>query len=140
MRDAKIEMLRALPAFAGSSRRELRELATAADLAVADAGRVLLRADRLALEAYLIVEGEVDVTIDGEVVATLGRGDFVGEIGVIDGEPRTADVVARSDVALLAFHAAQLRALVERSHSLRVALLRQVAERVRRMDLQLDAV
>lgn len=140
MRDEKTEMIRALPAFAGSSRRELRELATAGDLALADAGRMLLRANRLATEAYLILDGEVDVVLDGHVVASLGTGDFVGEIGVIDGEPRTADVVARTDVALLAFHASSLRGLIERSHALRTSLLRQVAERVRRMDLQLDPI
>jgi CRP-like cAMP-binding protein len=138
--DDKPTLLRSLPAFAGASRRELRELARASELALADAGRVLVCAGRRAIETYLVLEGEVDVMIDGDVVATLGPGEFVGEIGVIDGEARTADVVARTDVALLAIHATAVRSLVESSHSFRLALLRQVASRIRRMDLQLEAV
>ena len=136
--DEKIELLRRIEMFAGASRRELRELSMATELALADAGRVLCRAGKRAVESYIVLEGEVDVVIDGQVVATLGRGDFVGEIGVIDGEPRTADVVARTDVALLAIHATALRALIETSHSVRIGLLRQVAGRIRRMDLELQ--
>jgi CRP/FNR family cyclic AMP-dependent transcriptional regulator len=98
---------------------------------------VLVRADRRAIETYLVIEGSVDVVVNGEVVSTLGRGEFVGELGVIDGEPRSADVVATTDVTLLAIQASALRVLIDTSHAVRVALLRQVAERVRRMDLEL---
>lgn len=138
-RDEKIDLLRALPPFAGASRRELHVLASASDVATADAGRVLLRADRHAREAYLVIEGTVDVVVHGTVVSTLGRGEFVGELGVIDGEPRSADVVAATDVTVLAIQASTLRTLVETSRTLRMALLRQVAQRVRKMDL-LDLV
>jgi CRP-like cAMP-binding protein len=134
-RDKKIDLLRSLPPLSGASTRELRALAADVDLATASAGRVLLRAERRAREAYLIVDGTVDVVIDGRIVSTLGPGEFVGELGVIDGEPRSADVIAATDVRLLAIQAPVLRALIETSHTMRIALLRQVAERVRRMDL-----
>lgn len=136
--DQKIDLLRSLPPFAGASNRELRDLAAASDVVTADAGRVLLRADRRALETYLVIDGTVDVVIGGETVCSLHRGEFAGELGVIDGQPRSADVVAATDVTLLAISAPALRALIETSHALRIALLRQIAERVRRMDLVLQ--
>ena len=138
LRDEKIDLLRSLTPFTGASTRELRDLAAAADVVTADAGRVLLRADRRALEAYVVVDGSVDVVIGGETVCSLRRGEFAGELGVIDGLPRSADVIAATDVTLLAIPAPALRALIETSHALRIALLRQIAARVRRMDLELQ--
>jgi CRP-like cAMP-binding protein len=134
-RDHKIERLRSLPAFAGARSGELRAIAAVADVTTASAGRVIVSADRRALETYVVLGGTVDVVIGGAIVASLGTGEFVGELAVLDGEPRSADVIAATDVTLLAIHATALRGLVETSHALRLALLRQLAERVRRMDL-----
>ena len=135
--DEKIHLLRQLPTFRGAGRRELRALAAAADVVTVDAGRVLCRADRRALESYVVVDGMVDVVIDGATVATLRRGQIVGELGIIDGEPRSADVVAATDATVLAISAAATRALIETSHTFRMALLRQLADRVRSLDLDL---
>ena len=136
--DEKIDLLRSLPPFTGASNRELRDLAAASDVVTAAAGRVLLRADRRAIETYLVIDGTVDIVIGGVTVCSLQRGEFAGELGVIDGQPRSADVVAATDVTLLAITAPALRALIETSHALRIALLRQIAARVRRMDLELQ--
>jgi CRP-like cAMP-binding protein len=133
--DPKLALLRTLPAFAGARTRELRQVAAVADVVSAAAGRVICRADRTALEVYVVVDGAVDVVADGITLATLERGQLVGELGVIDGEPRTADVVAATDVTLLAIHGPAFKALLETSPSLRLAALRQLAERLRRMDV-----
>jgi CRP-like cAMP-binding protein len=134
-RDEKIDLLRELPLFAGAHRRELRELAATTDLVSADAGRVLCRAGQRALATYIVVDGVVDVVVQGATVTSLRRGQIVGELGVIDGEPRSADVVAATDVTLLAIHEAALRGLIETNHALRTALLHQLAARVRTMNL-----
>ena len=99
-RDEKIDLIRELRLFAGARRRELRQLAATSDLVSADAGHVLCRADGRALETYIVVDGMVDVVVQGTTVASLRRGQIVGELGVIDGEPRSADVVAATDVTL----------------------------------------
>jgi CRP-like cAMP-binding protein len=137
-RDEKIALLHELPPFTGARPAELRALAAAADLVSVDAGRVLCRADRRALESYVIVEGMVDIVIGGAVVATLRRGQIVGELGVIDGQPRSADVVAATDVTVLAIAAPAMRGLIETSHALRTAVLRQLADRVRALDLEVS--
>jgi putative ABC transport system ATP-binding protein len=137
IRDEKIELLRSLPPFTGASARELRALASAAEVCDIEAGRYLCRSGRRALEAYVVVRGLVDVVIDGATVATLRRGQLVGEMGIIDGQPRSADVVAATDVTVLAIAAPALRALIEDSHAVRRALLSQLADRVRSLDLEL---
>ena len=103
-RDEKIDLLRELPLFAGAHRRDLRQLAAATDLVRADAGRVLCRAGRRALETFIVVDGMVDLVVQGTTVASLQRGQIVGELDVIDAEPRSADVVAATDVTLLDDH------------------------------------
>ena len=138
-RDEKIALLQELPPFSGASRDELRALAAAADVVSVDRGRVLCRADRRALETYVVVDGMVDIVIGGAIVATLRRGQIVGELGVIDGQPRSADVVAATDVTVLAIAAPAMRGLIETSHAFRAAILRQLADRVRTLDVELSA-
>ena len=136
-RDEKIELLRQLPPFLGARGAELRTIAAAADLVSVDAGRVLCRTDRRALEVFVVVDGMVDVVIGGTTVATLRRGQIVGELGVIDGAPRSADVVAATDARVLTISAPATRALLDTSPAFRGAVLHQLADRVRSLDLEL---
>ena len=73
-------------------------------------------------------------------VATLGRGQIVGELGVIDGHPRSADVVAATDVTVLVVEARAFRGLLATSDAVRTAMLHQFADRVRSLDLELSAM
>jgi acetylornithine deacetylase/succinyl-diaminopimelate desuccinylase-like protein len=91
-----------------------------------------------ALESYVVVDGLVDVVIAGSTVASLRRGQIVGELGIIDGAPRSADVVAGTDARLLTISAPATRALLETSPAFRNAVLHQLADRVRSLDLELE--
>jgi len=137
--DLKLQRLQALPLFSATPTRELRLVAAAGDLVDVEAGRVLCRADRHARECFLVIDGMVDVVIGGQTVATLRRGNLVGELGVIDGLPRSADVVAATDATVLAIDARSMRSLLGTSPTLRDAVLRQLADRIRRSDLELTA-
>ena len=133
--DPKIDLIRQIPAFTSATSSELRELATAADVVTVEAGDILCRADRRGFEAFVIVEGIVDVIAGNRtVLASLGPGEIVGELGVIDGAPRSADVVAQTDVTALVVQSAVLRPLLVTNESLRAAVLRQLAERIRKAD------
>jgi len=96
----EIARLRALPIFAPLGAAALEALAR---LLHAVGGR--LRGRSLGLcepvrALYVVADGEVDVSIDGRPVTTLGRGDSFGEIALLRDVPRTATVVARTDVTL----------------------------------------
>jgi len=64
-------------------------------------GEVLAQQGKRGLEFVFIVEGKAQVKQDGKVIRHLSGGDFFGEVSLIDGEPRTATVIAETDMTLL---------------------------------------
>jgi CRP/FNR family transcriptional regulator, cyclic AMP receptor protein len=96
--DAK--SLERVPLFAGLSPKEREKVARWADTVDLPAGKHLLEEGRLPHEFFVILAGEVEVMHDGEHLATLGPGDFFGEIALIEHGRRTASVVAASPTSL----------------------------------------
>ena len=138
--DPKIERLRELDAFASCNARDLRAVAAAADEVDAPAGTVLCHESKVATECYVILDGEVDVIVGDVAVARLGRGQLVGELGVLDHQPRSASVVAVTDIRVLAIPAPVFQGLLDASRPLRTSLLNQLVERVRRLDAAVSTV
>jgi CRP-like cAMP-binding protein len=66
--------------------------------------------------AYLIADGELDISVGGRKLATLGRGDIVGEIALLRGGPRTADVAALEDARVYALEREAFLEAVGGSH------------------------
>jgi CRP/FNR family cyclic AMP-dependent transcriptional regulator len=94
------ELLARVPLFSGLSRKGLRELSNLATRLNLPAGHELTRQGALGNEFIIVLDGTVDVTIDGAVINSCGAGDFFGEISLLDNRPRTATVVATSDVVV----------------------------------------
>lgn len=110
------------------------------------AGQTLFREGDPADSLYLLVEGKVDVCVDGpggepHRLATLTAGAVIGECGVLAGQPRTATVVARTDSELSEVSRESFLAAAEAGQSWAVRLLlsaaRELAERLRTVDSQL---
>ncbi len=92
--DDTVEVLGRLALFADLSLPALQAVAhTLSEVAFSPNTRVLRR-DLSGEAFYVIRDGEASVSIDGQELATLGRGDFFGEISVLTGQPPAADVVA----------------------------------------------
>jgi CRP/FNR family transcriptional regulator, cyclic AMP receptor protein len=87
--------------FGDLSKRELEQLAQWTDRVSVSQGHELAREGEFAHEFFLIEDGIADVVQDGDKIATLGPGDFFGEIGLLETERRTASVVAASDMQLI---------------------------------------
>jgi CRP-like cAMP-binding protein len=92
--------LERVPLFAGLSHREREQVARRADTVDLPAGRHLLDEGRLPHEFFVILDGEVEVVHEGTRLATLGRGDFFGEIALIEHTRRTASVVTTTPTTL----------------------------------------
>jgi CRP/FNR family cyclic AMP-dependent transcriptional regulator len=97
----KIELLKNVPMFSSLSQRHLREIGKHADQVKVEAGRVLAQQEKKGWEFIFIVDGKARVEKDGKVIRQLSEGDFLGEISLIDGEPRTATVISDTDMTLL---------------------------------------
>ena len=93
--------LKSIPLFQTVSDEELAEIAPFAEETTVEAGTQLVREGDFSYEFFAIEEGEAEVTRGGEPLATLGPGDFFGEIGVLERDLRTASVVAKTDMRLL---------------------------------------
>ena len=128
--NAKIELLKSVPLFAGCSKSELRELAKTADELDLRQGTVLTREGRPGREFFVLIDGTAEVTKKGKKIADLGPGDWLGEIALITDSPRTATVTATSPVDVLVITDRRFRSVVETMPSIALKVLACVGERL----------
>jgi CRP-like cAMP-binding protein len=121
--------LKAVPLFASLSDGELKLLAQQADDVDVREGKQLITEGRFAYEFFAIEEGTADVTIDGDVVRTLGPGDFFGEMALLVTDRRTASVVATSPMRLVVLTAGQFHALERQAPSIATQIRAAIEER-----------
>lgn len=131
-RNAKIELLKRVPLFAGCSRAELRELALVADEIDLREGRTLVREGRPGREFFVLIEGTVRVTKGGRKLSELGAGDWFGEIALLTDIPRTATVTATSPIRVLVITDRAFRQVVELMPTIALKVLASVGDRLAR--------
>ena len=126
------EFLARVPLFAGLSKRDLREISGLATPLNLPEGRELTHQGGRGYEFIVVLEGTVDVLIDGKVVATCGAGDFFGEVALLEDRPRTATVLAKTDVTVDVIGRPEFLVLLEDhpqiDKQLRAAMERRLAE------------
>jgi CRP/FNR family cyclic AMP-dependent transcriptional regulator len=133
-----IEMLAQRPLFAGLSRKELESVAALGVTVEIPANQVLTKEGTIGEEAFLIVSGNAHCTIgDQAEVANLGPGDLFGEMSLLDGERRSATVIADTDMTVTVFERREFVRLVEASPVVAMKLLAAMAARLRSVDLEL---
>ena len=103
--------LKSVPLFSSLSEKELKQVAHLADEVDVKAGQHLVDEGRFAHEFFVIEEGDAEVVHGGKTVATLGAGDFFGEIALIRTDRRTASVVAKTPMKLIVVFGPNFRAL-----------------------------
>ena len=129
-KDAKVDLLKGVPLFAGCSKADLQRIASLADELDLGAGATLIREGERGREFIVIVDGSVDVTRKGKTLRTLGSGDFIGEIALVADVPRTATVTASSPVRLLVITDRAFKSLLERTPSMATKVLQSLGERL----------
>jgi CRP-like cAMP-binding protein len=129
-KNAKIELLKRVPLFAGCSKRELGEIASVADELDLPNARDLTKEGSTGREFVVLVEGEADVLRKGRLVAGLGPGDFVGEIALVTGQPRTATVRTRGPARVLVLTTSGFRTLMRDVPSIQAKVLTALAQRI----------
>ena len=128
------EALSAVPLFAGCSKRELAQVAKAGTELTKEAGSVVVDQGQMGREAFVILDGTVEVSRGDRKIASLGKGDVVGELSLLDHGPRTASVVCETDCLLFVLDQRHLREVLEKHPSIALKLLGTLAERIRELD------
>jgi CRP-like cAMP-binding protein len=133
-RDPKLQLIASVPLFSGLNAREIEFLGKLMDdVDVAD-GKVLTREGARGGEFFIVLEGTVRIERDGKEINRLGRGDFLGEIALIDQGPRTATAIAEGPVRLMVLTTAGFASMLNQNPGVETKILRVLASRVR--DLQ----
>ena len=135
--EADLPSLRALPLFADLQPDQAALVGKQASLREATSGETVVEQWSLSRDFYVILEGTVAVTIDGEQARDLGPGEFFGELTALDwgagfAYPRLASVRATSALRLLVFPDGRLGELVRRYPSIDREIRAAVAERLPR--------
>jgi CRP-like cAMP-binding protein len=120
-----------IPFFSGWTNDELSHIDRVAEWVEYQPLEHLIKQGTTGYEFIVILSGEVDVLIDGNPIATLGPGDHVGEMALLDGSPRNASVVAKTPVRALLVGSREFRALVDQVPSLDRKLLISLTQRLR---------
>ena len=129
--DDKARLLAGVPLFSHLDGRALAHVATLVDQVDVDAGTVLMTEGRTGQEFFIILEGSIAVTRDGQPVATLGPGDYLGEIALVDDGPRTATATAETAARLLVLAHREFHSLLDAQPDIRVHVLEALARRLR---------
>jgi CRP-like cAMP-binding protein len=91
------------------------------------------RGEEHAQSMWVVLEGEVDVCVGGEVIGTLGPGKHFGELALLADAARSADVVAAGPVTALEFSRSHLRGLIHGDPEVGLAILAELATRLREL-------
>ena len=129
-RDTKVEALRRAQLFEGLTDKELTEVAMRTEDLDFPAGKVLCTEGQVGSEFYLIMEGEAEVTRQGESLATLGSGDFFGEVALIDDIPRIATVTATTPLRAFVLTRGRFLHVLDDLPDVERKVLRALARRV----------
>lgn len=101
-------------------------------------GKYIFRKGEQAKVMYLIIEGEVDLMLNGTVVETAGEGSFIGEMALIDAAPRSASARARGACRVFPIDQARFQLLVQQTPFFALQVMKTLADRLRRMDARID--
>ena len=129
-KNAKIELIKRVPLFSGCSKRELQEIAHIADELDIATGSELTHEGATGHEFLVLVDGAADVHRKGRKINSLGRGDFLGEIALVTGAPRTATVTTTAPSTMLVITARDFKSLLRHMPSLQIKVLEAIAARL----------
>ncbi len=129
--DEKLEHLKRVPLFSRLGRHELERLGQLADEVEVGLDRHVTEQGETGHEFFVVLDGRLMVLDGTRPIATLGPGDFFGEIALIESVPRTATVRAEGIAQLLVIGHREFHALMDEFPSIRRAVMDALAERVR---------
>ena len=132
----QVDLLKAVPLFSSCSHGELRAIAQLGTPVEAEEGAYLTEDGQPGREFFLVLEGSASCRVRGKQVNRFGPGDYFGELALLHGGRRTADVVAVTPMELLVLDVREFRSMLMTTPSIGVKMLAHLAERLTEADEQ----
>lgn len=129
------ERLASIDLFDGFTPAELNRVADLVEEIEAEKGAILVEQGKPGTEAYIVAEGEAAFEVAGERKGTIGPGEPIGEMALIDNRPRVGTVRALTPMKLLALDASGFRQLLDEMPKANRAIMSKLTERLRKLDL-----
>lgn len=136
----RVPFLRGLPLLEDLPDEELETVARVATEVVVGDGEVFFKAGGAGKDIFIVTEGTVVVSKRGRLVAELGPGEVLGDLAVLDNQPRIADAMARGEARLLRIRAGDFLALLEKRPRLSRGIIRVLTRRLRESRIRQDRV
>jgi len=130
-------MLGSVPFFASLDEKRRKALASDGKEISYKAGESIVGEGASGVGFYLVLEGKVEVRKGVRVLASLGKGEFFGEMSLIDDQPRSADVVAVTPARCWALSSWAFNALVKANPEIALVMLKELVKRLRAVDSSL---
>lgn len=129
-----VDMLSQTPIWSGLSNQDLHSIVRSAKDLRFDSGEAIVKKGETGVGFYLILEGSTEVKSGEILLSTLGRGQFFGEMSLIDDEPRSADVIAVEPTRCLVLTVWAFESLVSNHPKIALKMLRELVRRLRNTD------
>jgi CRP/FNR family transcriptional regulator len=128
---APVELLKQVPLFQGLSRDHIETVARSFKDRTFRAGSTVTTEGQGGVGFFVIEDGTATVTVGGEERRHLGAGDYFGELALIDDSPRSATIVADSDLRCWGLTSWEFRPLVESNAPIAWSMLQTMAKQLR---------
>lgn len=140
-----ISFLRQVPLFEGLSEEELQAIAGMTITRTFNKDNVIILAEEEGDALFVIKRGQVKVSIVSEdgrevILSLLREGDVVGELSILDGKPRSANVVATEESELIMLRRSDFLQLLFKVPRISVTLLEELASRLRKTDRKIEGL
>jgi len=106
----------------------------AKEFMIVPAGQVIFQKGGIADQMYVVIEGEVEITIDGKFLDITGVGGIVGEMALIDSSPRSATAIAKTECKLVTVDQKRFIFLVQQTPNFAINVMKIMVERIRKLD------
>ncbi len=138
-------LLRTIPLFCGVQDPQLEQIARIATHRKVVRGTVIVRAGDVTDSLYILINGSARVLNSDEegrevILSILGPGDFFGEMGLIDGSPRSADVVAAEACEMLVISKADFKRCLQENFEVALNIMKRLVERLREADRKIQSL
>ena len=123
--------LKAVPMFASLDSKQLKTVADSGKEISYNSGDTIVEEGTMGVGFYMVIDGKVEVRKGTRTLAKLSRGQFFGEMSLIDEEPRSADVVAVQPTRCFTLSTWVFSALIKQHPELVIPMLKELARRLR---------